>query len=331
MDQLFEMKAKPRPWSEVREMFGPIESEVLLRSLFTEAAPRPYQSYTGDGVRWRYFGHACILIESGGVSILLDPVLSYTYESSISRYTYEDLPEQIDYVLIRHNHQDHILLETLLQLRHKTRHIIVPRNGGGGLHDPSVKLALEAIGFRNVIEMDELDEVRIEGGSILGLPFLGEHGDLMVRTKLMYLIKLGRHALMFGADACNMEPRLYEHAQKEIGDVDALFLGMECDGAPFSWLYGPLLTERLPRGMDQSRRFNGSDYEQAMDFVNRFRCKEVYVYAMGQEPWLNYVLSLKYTAESRPIVESNKLVEACQLRGLAAERLFGEKEILIGA
>jgi hypothetical protein len=40
---------------------------------------------------------------------------------------------------------------------------------------------------------------------------------------------------------------------------------------------------------------------------------------------------LKYTAESRPIVESNKLVKSCLDRGINAERLFGEKEILLSA
>ena len=34
------------------------------------------------------------------------------------------------------------------------------------------------------------------------------------------------------ADSCNIEPRLYEHIYREIGEVDALFLGMECDRAP---------------------------------------------------------------------------------------------------
>ena len=55
---------------------------------------------------------------------------------------------------------------------------------------------------------------------------------------------------------------------------------------------------------------------------------EVYVYAMGQEPWCEFISSLKYTDESIPIVESNKLVEDCLSMGLIAERLFGEKEIL---
>jgi len=111
--------------------------------------------------------------------------------------------------------------------------------------------------------------------------------------------------------------------------IEPLFLGMECDGAPLSWLYGPLLTQKLDRAMDESRRLAGSNYEQGMQIVDCFHCREAYVYAMGQEPWLNYIMSIKYTDQSRPIIESNKLVQACQERGITAERLYGEKEILI--
>jgi len=49
---------------------------------------------------------------------------------------------------------------------------------------------------------------------------------------------------------------------------------------------------------------------------------------MGQEPWLEYISSIKYTDESKPIVESDKLIEICSNQGRIAERLFGEKEIL---
>jgi len=329
-DRLFRLKTAPRRWADIQEMLdGQNRSEELLRTFFTPQPPRQYQSYTGKGVRWRYFGHACILIESGGVSILLDPVLSYTYESNISRYTYEDLPERIDCVLITHNPQDHILFETLLQLRHRIGCVVVPRNGGGNLHDPSIRLLLGAVGFRNVIELDEMAELEIAGGRVTGLPFLGEHSDLTVRTKLMYLVEIGRHALLFAADSCNFEPRVYEHVRKATGNVDALFLGMECDGAPLSWLYGPLLTKKLPRAMDESRRLAGSNYDQGLDLVNRFGCQDVYVYAMGQEPWLNHVMIIKYTAVSRPITESNKLIDNCRQHGVCAERLFGEKEILM--
>ena len=95
------------------------------------------------------------------LSILFDPVLSYTYESDISRYTYNDLPDVIDYVVITHNHQDHVLLETMLQLRHRIRHVVVPP-GSGALQDPSLRLALQKVGFRSVIELGEMDEIQFE-------------------------------------------------------------------------------------------------------------------------------------------------------------------------
>src|ERR1051326_5820067 len=138
IDELFRLKTSPRPWAEIKEMLQVADSndELLLSFLTTEAPPR-YTPYRGSGVRWRYFGHACILIESNNVSMLFDPVLSYTYENNISRYTYLDLPEEIDYVLITHNHQDHVLFETLLQIRHKVKNILVPRSGVGNLQDPS--------------------------------------------------------------------------------------------------------------------------------------------------------------------------------------------------
>lgn len=330
VDELFRLKAVPKPWPDIKNMLNIApHQEHFARSLFTDDMPPHYLAYTGPGVRWRYFGHACILIESHGTSMLLDPVLSYTYESSISRYTYADLPDSIDYVLITHNHQDHVLFETLLQIRHKVKNIIVPRNGGGQLQDPSLKLLLENCGFENVIEFSEMQTIRVGDVSITGLPFFGEHADLDIKTKMAWLVDIHSHKLLFAADSCNIEPRLYEHIHRDIGDVDVLFLGMECDGAPLSWLYGPLLTQNIERAMDESRRLSGSNCEQGMYIIDCFHCKEAYVYAMGQEPWLNYIMSIKYTDSSRPIVESSRLLKACAEKGIPAERLFGEREILI--
>jgi L-ascorbate metabolism protein UlaG (beta-lactamase superfamily) len=330
VDELFRLKSSPRPWGEIKEILNvPESSEPLVRSFLTSSPPRPYVPYRGRGVRWRYFGHACILLEMSGLSLMFDPALSYTYESSVSRYTYQDLPASIDYVVITHNHQDHILFETLLQIRHKVKNIIVPPNAGGLLQDPSMKLILQNIGCKNVIELPELESVEWENGSITALPFFGEHSDLHIRSKAAYLIRVGNRSLLFAADSCNIEPQLYKYLHAEVGDVDALFLGMECDGAPLTWLYGPLLTKSIERAMDESRRLAGSNFDQAMDLVRQFNCKSTYVYAMGQEPWLGYIMSLKYTDQSRPIIESNRLIRECRERGSIAERLFGEKEILI--
>jgi L-ascorbate metabolism protein UlaG (beta-lactamase superfamily) len=330
VDRLFRLKTEPGPWRYIKEMLAlPDAADGLMRSFLTTEPPPKYKAYGGDGLRWRYFGHACILIESRGANILCDPVLSYTYDNAISRYTYLDLPDSIDYVLITHNHQDHILFETLLQIRHKVKTIVVPRNGGGHLQDPSLKLLLQNCGFKNVVEISEMEQLGEECVQITGLPFFGEHADLDIQSKMAWLVRISGHSLLFAADSCNVEPRLYEHVHAAVGDVDALFLGMECDGAPLSWLYGPLLTQRVERSMDESRRLSGSNCDQGANIVDLFNCREVYVYAMGQEPWLNYIMSIKYTGDSRPIVESNRLLERCYGRGIIAERLFGEKEILL--
>ncbi len=330
VDFLFQLKNRPQPWEVIKDTLElPNEQDELAISFLTTEGPPRYAAYEGQGVRWRYFGHACILIESNGVSMLFDPVLSYTYENDISRYTYLDLPDTIDYVLITHNHQDHVLFETLLQIRHKVKNVIVPRNSGGHLQDPSLKLLLENCGFKNVIEVSEMQEIQDRNVRITGLPFFGEHADLDILSKMAWLVRIGSNTLLFAADSCNIEPELYKHIHREVGDVDALFLGMECDGAPLSWLYGPLLTQRIDRSMDESRRLAGSNFEQGMSIIDLFHCREAYVYAMGQEPWLNYIMSIKYTADSRPIVESNRLIQACRERGIIAERLFGEKEILL--
>lgn len=331
LDELFSMKHVPRTFSYIKERLGiPDDQEELFRSFFTEQRPRQSQKYSGEGVRVRYFGHACVLLETRDFNILTDPVISYSYDNGIERYTYEDLPETIDYVLITHSHQDHVMFETLLQLRHKIKQIIVPRSHGGNLEDPSTKRVLTTIGFKNVVEIDEMETIDVPEGSITGLPFFGEHCDLNIGTKAAHLVELSGKTFLLAADSNNIAPELYQHLFALVGAVDVLFLGMECDGAPMSWLYGPLLTKPLGRKIDQSRRFSGSNYEKGIDIVNRFNCQEVYVYAMGQEPWLRYALSLKYTDESNPIIHSNKLIEDCRSRGIVSERLFGTKECLYG-
>jgi hypothetical protein len=88
------------------------------------------------------------------------------------------------------------------------------------------------------------------------------------------------------------------------------------------------MPESLSNENDQSRRLSGSDCSKGMSLVNVFNPAEVYVYAMGQEPWCEFISSIKYTSESNPIVESNKLIQECAGRNIVAERLFGEKEIL---
>ncbi|WP_430906611.1 MBL fold metallo-hydrolase [Maribacter sp. 2-571] len=330
IDDLFKMKRQAGDYKEIKKILDiKPHQEELFSTFFTEEPPKKYQPYLGDGIRTRYFGHACVLVETKEISILVDPVISYDgYDSDVNRYTISDLPEEIDYVLITHNHQDHVLLETLLQLRHSIKTIVVPSSGKGNLQDPSLRLLFENIGFNNIIELDDMQTINLEKCVITGLPFLGEHSDLDVRSKLCFHVSLhNKFRVIFVADSRNIEPKLYERIQRIVGDIDVLFLGMECDGAPLSWLYGPLLSEPLPREQDQSRRLAGSDFNQGNSLIEIFKPKNVFVYAMGLEPWLEFISSIKYTDESKPIIESNKLIDKCKELGIVGERLFGEKTI----
>ncbi len=330
LDELFKMKKTPQTLDYIKEALGiDIENPELFDSFFTQDEPNRYQEYNGDNMRIRYFGHACILVETPDISFLFDPVLSYTYESDISRYTYEDLPEKIDYVLITHSHHDHVLVETMLQIRHKVKNIIVGANVKGTIQDPSLKLLLENLGFDNVKELEEFEEISFPGGKITGIPFLGEHHDLFIQSKICYLINYNDSSILSVADSCNIEPKLYEKVHQLYGEVDVIFLGMECDGAPSSWVYGPLFPETPDRDKDYSRRGRGCNYSEGINLVDIFKPKEVYVYAMGEEPWIRYILDVAYTEESNPIIESNKLLKDCGTRGIVAERLFAEKELLV--
>lgn len=330
IDELARMKRTPQTLEYITSLLDiPAGQQELFNTFFTETEPQPYRKYEGDKIRMRYFGHACILVETKDVSILVDPLISYYgYHHEVDRFSDVDLPDMIDYVLITHNHQDHVLFETLLPLRHKIKNIVVPRGGSGSLQDPSLKLMFQAIGFKNVVEIGELENIVFGDCTITGIPFMGEHCDLNIQSKMCHHVQVGEFSMLFVADSCNIEPRLYEHIQKETGDVDIVFLGMECDGAPLTWLYGPLLSEELPRDKDSSRRLAGSNYERGKALVDVFNPQEVYVYAMGMEPWLKFISSIQYTDESNPIVASNKLIEDCRKAGRVSERLYGEKELL---
>jgi L-ascorbate metabolism protein UlaG (beta-lactamase superfamily) len=330
IDELAKMKRNAKPFNYIKHLLSiPDEQLELFKTFFTEEPFIPYESYQGDKIRMRYFGHACILIETSTTSILVDPLISYYgYSSTVEHFSDYDLPDIIDYVLITHNHQDHILFETLLPLRHKIRNLVVPATTSGALQDPNLKHMFNAIGFKNVIEIQDFESHRFNDCTIQGIPFIGEHSDLNIHSKSCYHVQIGDFSVLFVADSCNIESNLYKHIHRIVGDINILFLGMECEGAPLSWLYGPLLTHELPRDKDRSRTLSGSNFRRGKDLIDIFSPKEAYVYAMGMEPWLEFISSKRYTDQDHPIVESSKLVDYCLAKGITAERLYGEKELM---
>ena len=229
--------------------------------------------------------------------------------------------------MITHAHQDHVIIEHLLQLRYKIGTVVVPANVPGALQDPSLKLMFEDLGFTSVISLNEFETIKLPDGYIQGLPFIGEHSDLYIQSKLIYLVNIAGIKILCAADSNNIDSHIYEKVHDVIGDVDILFIGMECVGAPLSWLYQPIMLTTLSREMDQSRRLDASNFDKAKAIVDIFNCKQVYVYAMGQEPWLNFIMGVHYTPTSTPILESDKLMAYCKTKNIRSARLFGSQTI----
>jgi len=331
-DALFETRERPKPAREIERLFGQCATAGGLspHELFHRAPPRRRGAPVATGaVRLRYTGHAGFVVETDRVAILIDPVIaSRGTGEAADVISFAELPDRIDFILLTHSHSDHCHLETLLQLRFKTSRVVVPRNGGGTLADPSLRLLLSQLRF-DVQEVDDLHEIAIPDGRIVSLPFLGEHGDLNIRSKTAWFIELHGKRLFFGADSSNPDLTLYRHLAQEFGNLDVLAIGMECVGAPYTWVYGALHTRSVPRAIRESRRLNGSDSAQALEMVNAFRPRRVFAYALGLEPWYKYFMGIEYQNDSRQIVESRQFIEACRNRGIEAGTLYGQHTLEI--
>jgi L-ascorbate metabolism protein UlaG (beta-lactamase superfamily) len=327
IDELFALRTRPKPFEHVREALEIADDETAagLREFLTAEPVIPDDRTIESGGRIRYLGHACLLLQTPEVSILVDPFISGDHAAG-DRFSYVDLPDHIDFCLITHGHQDHIVLESLLQVRGRVGTVVVPTNGGGRLEDPSVRLYLRHMGF-DVTEVDDFDELPFPGGSIIATPFLGEHSDLQIRAKSTYAVRLAGRTVFVDADSSGIEPMLYRQVFDAVGRCDIAFLGMECDGAPLTWLYGALFTQPVSRKMSVTRKLSGSNAAQAMGIVEQLHCDEAYVYAMGEEPWLQHVMATSYTPESYQLKQVEEFLGLCGRRGVKAEHLLVRKEL----
>lgn len=325
LEELFRSRVHPTSVSRLRDLadLGDADAARLQSMLASEPSLGP-DRHIEAGARIRYFGHACLVLQTPTAAIVTDPFLSADAKAT-DRYTYRDLPDHIDLVLITHGHQDHIVLESLLQLRGRVGAVVVPRSSRGNLADPSLGLYLEHAGLP-VVEVDDYSEVGFPGGEVIATPFLGEHADLDIRAKSTYCVRIGGRTVFVGADSSGIDPGLYRYVRRHVGDIDMAFLGMECAGAPLTWLYQALLTRPVTKKMSDSRTLSGSNAAQAGAIVTELGVSEAYIYAMGEESWLGHIMATSYNEDSIQLKQVEEFLTWCAERGVKAEHLYGQRE-----
>ena len=117
-----------------------------------------------DGIKITFVNHSTFLIQAGGLNILTDPI--WSERTSPVQFAgpkrmrppgilFTDLPN-IDYVIVSHNHYDHLDVSTMKKLiEHHGPKIITPLG---------VAKYVEKLGSVNAIDMDWWDERNLEHG-----------------------------------------------------------------------------------------------------------------------------------------------------------------------
>jgi len=170
---------------------------------------------TGDWLVW--FGHSSYFFQTDGVRFLVDPVFSENaspipgstkaFEGS-NEYVVSDLPD-IDYLIISHDHYDHLDYETVKELKGKVKKVICGL--GVGAH-------IEKWGYdkASIIEMDWDSQIEPKLGiKIYGLTSRHFSGRTLKRNSTLwmsFLLETASKKIYIGGDSG------YDSHFKEIGD-----------------------------------------------------------------------------------------------------------------
>jgi L-ascorbate metabolism protein UlaG (beta-lactamase superfamily) len=174
--------------------------------------PRVYTTQPESGLRVTWFGHSSILLEIGGVRLLIDPVwderAAPTRWAGPKRFfaptlSLEELPE-IDAVLISHDHFDHLgkaTIQRISKLKTFAKAQWITSLGVGEL------LHRFGVSRQQIVELNWTQSVDLVGGGcmITSLPARHFSGrSLFNRLETLwasFVIKGKDHTVYYGADS----------------------------------------------------------------------------------------------------------------------------------
>jgi len=178
-----------------------------------------------DFLTW--LGHASFLIRMGGKTVLTDPYLTtYAGPAGLGPKRYvksglsiNDLPE-VDYLVVSHNHYDHLDERALERLSGKDRMtVIVPLRLGD---------FFAARGFKNIIELDWHETHEVDGLTFTALPVVhwSRRSGFDTNCTLWagFSLRSAQHHLFFGGDSAYGP--VFEEIGKAYGPFDTALIGI---------------------------------------------------------------------------------------------------------
>jgi len=168
-----------------------------------------------DSVKFIWFGHSTLLVNFQNTIIMFDPVLSGSaspFRFAVKRFQppvlkIEELPE-IDYVLISHDHYDHLDEDTIKSFINKKTKFITPLGvtshiRGWGIPDD------------RLTELDWWESTKINNLEIICTPaqhFSGRTGMTLTTLWSSWILRSDKNSMFFSGDSG------YDIHFKDIGD-----------------------------------------------------------------------------------------------------------------
>ena len=193
-----------------------------------------------------WFGHSSYFIKTNGLNILIDPVFSGSASpvsffgknfKGSNEYEAEDFPE-LDFVIITHDHYDHLDYKTILKLKRKTKHFYTSL--GVGAH-----LNLWGIDDSKITEFDWWDSIAVTPNiKIIATPGRHFSGRKFKRNQSLwasYILQTPTENLFLGGDS-GFDTH-FEEIGKKYGPFDLALL--ECGQYNKMWGYIHMMPEQV--------------------------------------------------------------------------------------
>ena len=190
-------------------------------------------------IKYIWFGHATLLVNINNIIVLIDPVFSEAaapVSFIVKRFQppvleLKDLP-RIDYVLISHDHYDHLDMETVIYLKEKDLKFIAPLGVTSHLKSWGVDES-------KLFEADWWGKLEFEGITFICTPaqhFSGRIGTFFGFKTLWasWIVKTESNSFYFSGDSG------YDIHYKEIGDKHGPFDLVFMDSGSYNERWRPL-------------------------------------------------------------------------------------------